>query len=82
MFKLQSSDKDLRLLILFNAMMFGMMLLLIKFLGELHGLISTVVLLIGQTAFLNRRVNTLEREVRISRETSDRPPAKFAEKIG
>jgi len=71
MFKLQSRDKDLLLMILTIAVTFGVMLLLIQFLGELHGLISTVIILIGQIAFLSRRVFALERELRISREASE-----------
>ena len=71
MFKLQSRDKDLLLMILTIAVTFGVMLLLIQFLGELHGLISTVIILIGQIALLSRRVFALERELRISRETPE-----------
>jgi hypothetical protein len=59
-------------------MTFGAMLVLMQFLGELHGLIVTVIILIGQIAFLSSRVVTLERELRISRESHE--PSKTSEK--
>jgi hypothetical protein len=80
MFKLQSRDKDLLLTILTIAVTFGVMLLAIHFLGELHGLIVTVIALIGQIAFLGRRVVALERELRISRESHETEHSKIAEK--
>jgi hypothetical protein len=79
MFKLQSRDKDLLLAILTIAVTFGVMLLLIHMLGEVHGLISTVIILIGQTSFLTIRVASLERELRSSRGLHD--SSKTAEKI-
>ena len=78
MFKLQSRDKDLLLTILIVAVTIGVMLLAIQFLGELHGLIVTVIGLIVQTLFLTIRVASLERELRISRESHE--PSKTAEK--
>jgi hypothetical protein len=69
MFKLQSRDRDLLLTILAVGVTVGMMLLLICTLGELHGLISTVIILIGQISFLTMRVVALEREIRVPRET-------------
>ena len=80
MIKLQSRDKDLLLTILSSAVTFGIMLLLIQFLGEVHGLISTVIILVCQIAFLSRRVSALERELRISRESHETEPSKIPEK--
>jgi hypothetical protein len=68
MFKVTYKDKGLLLTIVSAAVTFGVMLALIKTLGELHGVISTVVLLIVQTSFLTSRVVALERELRLSRE--------------
>jgi hypothetical protein len=42
----------------------GVMLTLMYFLGELHGVILTVVLFIVQTGFLYMRVGMLERQLR------------------
>jgi len=41
----------------------GMMLSLIYCFGELHGLISTVVIFIGQTGLLFMRVGMLQRQL-------------------
>jgi len=75
MFKLQSRDKELLLTLLAVAGTFGLMLLAMYLLGELHGLIATVIGLIVQIVFLNRRVITLERELRISRAAPESPKA-------
>jgi hypothetical protein len=80
MFKVTSRDKSLLLTIIQIAMTFGAMLVLISFLGELHGLIVTVIMLIGQTSFLTSRVAALERELRISHKPSDGDPSKIVEK--
>jgi hypothetical protein len=79
MIKLHSRDKDLLLTILSVAVTIGVMLLLMQFIGELHGLILTVVILVVQTSFLTIRVASLERELRISRETHE--PRKVSEKL-
>ncbi len=80
MIKLQPSDKDLLLSILRDAVTLGLVLLLVKLLGEVHGTIMAVILLIGQISLLNRRVSKLERELQISRETADAGLPKLAEK--
>jgi hypothetical protein len=64
------NDKDLLLAILSIAIMLGGLFVLIKFLGELHGTISFAVVLIGQVAFLARRVGVLERELQTTRRQS------------
>ncbi len=71
MIKVTSKEKSLLMAIVYIAVPFGAMLVLMHFLGELHGLISTVVILIGQISFLTSRVVVLERELRISHEPSD-----------
>lgn len=78
MFKLTSRNKDLLLAIFYIAFLTGMMLLVTHFLGEVHGLAATVIVLIGQIAFLISRVHALERELRISRESHE--PSKKSEK--
>ena len=80
MIKVTSSDKGLLLMIVNVAVTFGVMLALIHFLGELHGAISTIILLIVQTSFLTKRVTALERELRISRELSAREDSKIVGK--
>jgi uncharacterized protein involved in response to NO len=80
MFKVTSKDKSLLLAVVNAAVTFGVMLAMIKLLGELHGLISTVVLLIVQTSFLTGRVVALERERRLSREPSEGERSKIIEK--
>ncbi|HWD90817.1 MAG TPA: hypothetical protein VG938_00580 [Verrucomicrobiae bacterium] len=80
MFKLQSRDRDLLVAILTMAVTFGIMLLLIHMLGEIHGLISTVIMLLVQISFLHRRVSALEHELRISHEIPDTDHSKLTEK--
>jgi hypothetical protein len=80
MIKVTSSDKDLFVAIISIAVTIGVMLALISFLGELHGLICTVIILIVQTSFMTRRMAALERELRISRTPSDSEHSKLAEK--
>ena len=73
MIKLQSRDRDLLLTFLSVVVTIGVMLLLMQFIGELHGLIITVVILVVQSSFLTIRVASLERALRISRETHESP---------
>ncbi len=80
MSKLQSRDKHLLLTILLVAVQFGVMLLFIQLLGELHGLISTVIMLIVQLSFLQIRVMAMERELQLSRKTTDNTSSNIAEK--
>jgi hypothetical protein len=46
-----------------------MMLLSMHMLGELHGLIVTVLIVMGQSAMLFMRVGILQRELRALRQT-------------
>ena len=50
--------------------LFGLaaMLLLIHMLGELHGLIVTVIILVGESSLLLTRVGALQRELIILRQ--------------
>lgn len=73
-------DRDLLFTILNIAVTFAVMLLAVRFIGELHGLFVIVISLIVQTSFLSRRVVTLERELRSSRESSESEHRKIAEK--
>ena len=57
------TPKDILNLLVYSSVVFGVMLMLIHFFGELHGLISTVVMLIVQTGFLFMRVGMLERRL-------------------
>ena len=56
--------KDLVSLLVICAVPFGMMQLLIYFFGELHGIISTVVLLMVQMSLLSMRIWILERQLK------------------
>ena len=78
MIKVTSSDKGLLMMIVNVAVTFGVMLAMIGFLGELHGAISTIILLIVQTSFLTKRVTALERELRISHGSTAGEPNKIA----
>lgn len=79
MFKLQSRDKDLLQTILYFVVAGGATLFLIHALGEIHGCILAVLLLVVQLGFLTTRVSALERELRSSRESHG--PSKPVEKI-
>jgi len=53
-------------LLLYIGVGFGVMLMLIYFFGELHGLISTFVIFIAQTGFLFMRLGMLERRLQMT----------------
>jgi hypothetical protein len=74
MFKLQPRDKDLLSTIVVAVVLGGVILFLIGSLGEVHGLICAVIMLMVQFAFLNSRVSALERELRTSREPREQTP--------
>lgn len=59
----KKTPKDILGLIVYSVVGVGAMLMLIHFLGELHGLISTMVVFIGQTGYLYMRVGMLERQL-------------------
>jgi hypothetical protein len=69
------TPKDILNLLVFCAVGVGMLLLLIHTLGELHGIISTVILFIVQTGFLFMRVGTLERQLQAAQRSN---AAKFS----
>jgi hypothetical protein len=75
MFKLSTSDKDLISYLAASLFTFGVMLALIYLLGEVHGLIVTVIILIMQGAQMQSRLGALQREVRALREPQDQRPA-------
>jgi hypothetical protein len=60
--------------------LFGLaaMLLLIHMLGELHGLIVTVIILVGESSLLLTRVGALQRELIILRQERGVADAKAA----
>jgi len=68
MVKLKPTDKDLLSYIALSLFIVGIMLALIHLLGELHGLIATVVILIGQSALLQTRLGAAQRELRSLRD--------------
>jgi hypothetical protein len=80
MLKVTSKDKDLLLTLVNVVVTLGAMLAVMAFIGELHGLIATVFILIVQTSFLTRRVVALERELRISHEPPHSESSKVVEK--
>ena len=55
---------DLLNFIVYTTVGVGAMLFLIHFLGEVHGLIASVVIFIGQTGWLFMQVRLLERQLR------------------
>ena len=64
MFNLKPSDRDLLSHIAVSAVTVAVMLGPIYLLGEVHGLIATVVILIVQSSLLNMRITALQRELR------------------
>lgn len=69
---LKSSDKDLLRYIALAVTSVGMMLGAIHFLGEVHGLIITVVALIIQFSRMAVQLQTVQRELQSMRERTDR----------
>jgi hypothetical protein len=69
MMKLQSSDRSLLAWIGLNLSTVAGMLLLVRLLGEVHGLIATVILLIGQSTHAYVRLGVLQKELRAMRES-------------
>jgi hypothetical protein len=63
MFNLKPSDRDLLSHIAVSAVTVAIMLGLIYLLGEVHGLIATVVILIVHSSLLNMRITALQREL-------------------
>ena len=71
MIKPTSSDKTLIRVLIGIGVSLALMLFILHFLGELQGLIVIVIALLVQISLLTGRVVTLERELRISRDTPD-----------
>ncbi|MCP5522289.1 MAG: hypothetical protein H7A46_12155 [Verrucomicrobiales bacterium] len=66
--------KDILNFVGYSAVGVGAMLLLIHLLGEVHGLISSMVIFIVQAGFLFTRIGALERELRDSRHPAEERP--------
>jgi hypothetical protein len=60
---MKPSDKSLLSYITLSLFTVGIMLLLIHQLGEVHGLIGTMVILIVQSAELHSRLSAAQREI-------------------
>ena len=69
MMKLQSTDRSLLAWIGLNLFTLAMLLLLVRLLGEVHGLIAFVVVLIGQSTYAHVRLGVLQKELRAMRES-------------
>ena len=58
----------------------ALVLALIHFLGEVHGLIITAIILFNQSALLNLRISMLQRDLANQRQGQDGADGKVAEK--
>jgi len=74
---MKSSDKDLLRYIALAAISVGIMLGAIRLLGEVHGLVATVIGLLVTISHLSIRLGAVQREVQCMRKTSEaeRSPA-------
>jgi len=80
MIKVTSSDKDLFRVLIGIAVSVGLIVLLLHFLGESHGLICMTIALIIQITFLTGRVVALERGLQSSRKSFESEVSNLAEK--
>ena len=71
MLKSKSTDRNLLAWIGLNVFTVAILLALVRLLGEVHGLMATLIVVIGQSTLSYVRLGALERELRALRAAGD-----------